>query len=309
MSKKMQRLLARGMIHFKDDPGAEGSGGGSGGEGDAAAVEAARVAAEATAAEAARVAAEAEALKAAGGEKMSPELAALLKESMGRKEKIREQKTALEALQAKMDEQAQQLAAFTSTLGETSLDEVKAVLQAKEDAKTKALEDKGEYDRILAQVKEKHEAAVAALKEQVEALAGEKGKLSGTIDEMTVGRSFNESPFIRESSTLPASIARKEFASHFEFKDGVLVGYDKPAGSADRTPLVNGDGAFEPFEIAIKSLYEKHPESKTLIKSTMKPGAGSKPTGDAAGKPKSGDAPKPTGLSKIQASLEAMGAK
>lgn len=308
LSKKMQRLLARGAIHFVTDPNLEAGGGGGGGDDEAAAAVAAAAAAKAIADAAAAADEEEGEDDKSGGEKLSTTERELLAESMGRKAKIKQLNADLDALKAQAAQKDTQLAKFTSTLGDIDLAEVATLISDKKAAATKALEDRGEYDRILEQIRVKNEETTAELVAKVTTLTAEKSSLAEIIDEMTLGRSFNESPYIRETSTLPASISRKEFSKHFELKDGELVAYDKPAGAKDRTPLVDASGKFEPFEAAIKFLYEKHPEAKTLIKSALKPGSRAKPTDGVTVTKSDDDAPKSYGLSRIQGALEAASA-
>lgn len=293
MHKRMQRLMERGGIHFKDDPENPGGGGGLTGEeptGGEPKVEP-------------KEEPKAEPKEEPKGDEpdVGAELKKVVAESMGRKEKIRELTAEQERLAAEREQAANELATIKAALGDVDLEEVSNLVKSKKEAETKQLEEQGEYKRILEQVKESHKTEKEALTNQVTELQNQVNELLGNIDEMTVGRSFSESEFIGKRSTLPPSIARKEFAGHFEMKDGQLVAYDKPASAAERTPLVDSEGNYKPFEQAIEYLYETHPDSKSLIKSVMKPGSGSK-TEDKPAKSEP-EQPVRTGLSKIEAAL------
>lgn len=203
------------------------------------------------------------------GNKPSDAEAKLLKELMGLKDKHKTTDAELKQVKA--------------ALGDVSLDDLKTIIQERKDAERVALEKRGEYDRILEQVKQEHSNALSGLQAEVDALKAQLGQKDESLVELTVGRAFSESAFIREESRIPASIARKEFGSHVEIVDGATVVYDKPRGAAERTPIVGGDGKPKSFEEAIKVLYANHPESADLIRAKVKPGSGSNTT-DLGGK-------------------------
>lgn len=305
MHWKMQRLLQRGGIHFKDDPENPGGGGGQsrtedevkGSDGESQSTDGSNSEGG-------------EDSKSGGeGEKLTDTERKLLAESMSRKEKINSLKGENSQLQEELTAQRDQLAKILGVIGEDAdLDQLKGLLDQQKEAETKAMEDRGEYERILEQVRGQNETERADLQRQIDALNVENVKLTSTIEELTVGRSFSESEFIRTRSTLPPSIARKEFAGHFERKSGVLVAYDKPTGADNRTPLVDGEGNYKPFDEAIEYLYQSHPDAKSLLKAAAKPGASSK-TDDvpASGINNGGvsDGKPHTGLSRIEAGLAA----
>lgn len=184
---------------------------------------------------------------------------------------------------AKAKTAAEELKAYKDAAGESKPEELKALIEAKKTAEREALEKRGEYDRILEQVKSEHAKELETLKGQI----AEKDLLLSQKDEslvnLTVGRSFSESAFIREKSLIPASIARKEFGSHVDIVDGAAVVYDKPRGAAERTPLVGADGKPKSFEDGIAALYAAHPEAAAMIRAQGKPGAGSQ-NADLGGK-------------------------
>lgn len=198
--------------------------------------------------------------KGKGGQPTEAE-AKLLKEVMTRKAREKD----LEA----------QLNALKGALGDTTADDVAKILAERKDQERKELEKRGEYDRILEQVKTEHAKELDALKADLESTKLLVSQKDDTLVEMTVGRAFSESPFIREKSLLPAGIARKEFGTHVDLVDGVAVVYDKPRGAAERTPLVGADGKAKSFEDGIQALYAAHPDGAGLLRAQGKPGAGS----------------------------------
>ena len=100
---------------------------------------------------------------------------------------------------------------------------------------------------------------------------------------------------------MPVSKARVLYGTHFEFKDGAIVAYDKPAGSAERNILVDAKGDPLSFEAAIKKIVEADPDKDQLLKSKIKPGAGSKTTSKAAAPAEKLE--QPTGVSRISAAI------
>lgn len=210
--------------------------------------------------------------------KANAEKAELLGEVMAKKEANKSLSESFESMKG-------DFASLKKSLGDLTADDIKAIVQSGKDAETASLESKGEYETIVAgmkddqqkiidqmnaQQKEASDALQAVIDEQATTIAS----MTTSVDEMTVGRSFGESVFLRESSVLPASVARTQFGSHFDYVDGKVVGFDLPKGKDGRVALVDAEGNNKSFEAAIESLYEKHPESKAIIRSKKKPGSG-----------------------------------
>ncbi len=164
------------------------------------------------------------------------------------------------------------------------------------------LEKKGEYDRIVQQMRDENQKLLKTKDETVSELQTELQKAQADIADLTLGAKFRESEFISKQSTLPPTIAQKEFGDYFEYEDGVAVPYDKPKGAKDRTKVVDADGKPKKFDQAIAELYAQHPDSKSLTRSTVKPGAGSRSQSDVkdAGK----NQPEVRGIGKIQLGLQ-----
>lgn len=227
-------------------------------------------AATAAAAEAARLEAE-----RAGGKGPSDAEAKLLKEVMEKKEALK----AAQAKAAQADAEKAELAAKLAAFDGVDLAAVKAMLEEKAARETAELERKGEWDRLKAQMVDAHTKEVTAIRTEYETkvkdLESTVGKTDKTIHELTIGRSFSESPFIREGLTLTPGKARVIYGGHFELQDGKVIAYDKPAGSTDRTMLINGDGEPLAFDKAIEKLVELDPDRDNLLRSKVKAGSGS----------------------------------
>lgn len=200
----------------------------------------------------------------AGKAGMSDSDAKLLKELMAQKNRAKE-------LAAELEGAKKRLSDFDG------VDPAKArkLLADEEEAARKAAEARGEYDRLLAQMGERHQAEQAALNGSLSEAQTTVSALQKEIAELTVGSAFSGSAFVNSDLTLTATKARVIYGSHFEYKDGKVVGYDKPAGASDRTMLVSSTGEALSFDEALRALVEKDPDRDRLLRGKGKAGAGS----------------------------------
>lgn len=259
----------------------EGSGGAAAGEGTGAGAAAAGAAGEGSGAGTG---------EGSGEGKPTDAEAKLLKEVMDKKSKIKAQESTINELQSKLKE-----------FDGIDLQSVRELLNAKKDEETRKLEEKGQWDSLKKQMVEEFGKEKGTLIADLEQTRGEVNSLKGLIAELTVGNAFTASQFIKEDMTMPVSKARVLYGTHFEFKDGVVVAYDKPAGSAERNILVDAKGDPLSFEAAIKKIVEADPDKDQLLKSKIKPGAGSKTTSKAAAPAEKLE--QPTGVSRISAAI------
>ena len=150
---------------------------------------------------------------------------------------------------------------------------------------------------------EEHSKEVTTLQQQIQQLSEQLNNTQGTIKDLSIGTQFSQSKFISEELTLTPAKARVIYGDYFDVEDGKVVGYDKPRGAASRTAIVDQYGNTVGFEDALKKIVEADPEKDHLLKSKLKPGAGSdskKPAGGA--KPEvSAD-----GISRIAAGLKGL---
>ena len=290
---RIQQLM---KLHRLMDQAGEGGSdtGGTGSGTDAAALDAAKAAAEATAAKAA---ADAAAAKLAAEGKPTEAEAKLLKDMM-------KQKTRAGELEAQLNAVNEKLKLFEGI----DAAKVKTLMAEQEEIERKRLIAEGDFTRLTAQMAERHTAEKTTMMEQIAAATGAAKTLQQQIADLTVGGSFTSSKFVTEDLTLTPNKARVIYGAHFEFKDGKVVGFDKPAGASDRTMLVNSTGDALTFEDAMKKIVDADPDRDELIRSKMKPGAGSAPTKPS----KKGDSDQNSGLSgveKIAAGLKALASK
>ena len=151
------------------------------------------------------------------------------------------------------------------------------LLLDKEEQDRVAAEARGDYERLKTQMANSHATEKETLQGTINSSAEQIGALSKQIAELTVGSSFASSSFI-PTLIVPASKVRALFGSHFEFKDGNVVGYDKPASAADRAPLVDGAGNPLSFDAALKKIVDADPDKDDLYRSTVKAGSRSTTT-------------------------------
>lgn len=209
--------------------------------------------------------------------KLSDTEAELLKENMKSKEKLKkaaEEKAALET----------QLKAFEGIDPAKAKDLLAAQAKAAEDAikaETKRLADAGEFDRLKTMITDAHKTEMTAAQKLIKDTSTALDQATKTINDLTVGASFNTSAFVGEELVLTPRVARDVYGANFDVENGSVVAYDKPRGVENRTKLVNGSGEPLGFEDAIKKLVDAAPDKDQLLKSKLKTGANSKTTSDA----------------------------
>lgn len=204
--------------------------------------------------------------------------AKLLRDVMKWKDKARTTEEQLGGLKG-------ELSKFQEALGDLDVDEVKQLIEAKKTAEKEELEKKGEYERLTERMNKEHQKQLDAATEELNTVKSQLEAANAQIEELTLGNSFANSRFVREESTLPPSIARTTFGAYFEREDGKIVGYDKPRGEKNRTPIVDSKGEPKSFDEALQEIYTIHPDSETLFKSKRKPGANSQSDANANKQP------------------------
>lgn len=234
-----------------------------------------------------------------GEQKPTDREAELLKESMGRKQRIRELEEQFKDVDVEL---------YKSMLQERAAQQEQAQLQEQD-----RLKAEGKFDELLAAQKRQNESAIAQVKTQYEKelsdRTGELTKMQEQIDQqasiintLTVNNAFANSPFIRDELVSAFSPARtqKLYGEHFDVENGNVVPYDKPRGDASRTVMVDKDGKPLTFEAAIARLVETDPDADAMKRSKHKQGAASHSNGMAA---KEKAAPIKPGIGRIEAAL------
>jgi hypothetical protein len=183
-------------------------------------------------------------------------------------------------------------------------DAVKKLLADQRTAEEKALEAKGDWDRLKTRMAEEHGKEVKTLQQQIEQLSQQLNSTQGTIKDLSIGTQFSQSKFIAEELTLTPSKARVVYGEYFDVENGQVVGYDKPRGAANRTAMVDQYGNAVGFEDALRKIVEADPDKDHLLKSKMKPGAGSDSRKPAGGNVKTES--NVDGISKIASGLKGL---
>lgn len=198
---------------------------------------------------------------------------------------VMKQKEAARKAQQELDDTKKRLASFDGVDPAKIKDLIAAQEKAekdKRDAEKKAAEKAGDYKRLTDMMAEEHAKEVKAIEErykaQIEELSTKNNESGKVITTLTVGTKFSNSKFIADELVLTPSIARQVYGPYCEIEGTDVVVYDKPAGEAARTKLVNGSGQPLPFDEAIKKLVETSPDRDRLLKSKLGTGAGSQTT-------------------------------
>lgn len=151
----------------------------------------------------------------------------------------------------------------------------KAALAAQAEAERKEMEARGEYDRIVASITDQHAKELSARDEELTRLRAELAEKDEAGKKKDVANQFANSHFVRENLTISGAKVQVLFGDHFDFVGDELVGYDKPRGAAERTPLVDGQGKYLQFDAALEKVVKADPEFANVAKSKIRPGAGS----------------------------------
>lgn len=253
---KLLQMLLFGIASMK--MGVAEEGGGGEGEGEAAKA-AAVLAAKATEDAAAAALAAKE-----GAKKPTDDEARLLKEVMQKKE-------ALQKTQGDLTAAQERLKLFEGM----DPDAVKKLLADKKQAEEAQLVAKGDFENLKQRLIEENTKVTNSMQEQINALQNELSNKSKTVNDLSIGSQFGQSPFITDELTLTPAKARVVYGDHFDLEDGKVVGYDKPRGASNRTPLVDQYGNAVGFDAALRKIVEADPDRDHLLKSKVKQGAGS----------------------------------
>ena len=184
---------------------------------------------------------------------------------MEKKEKLRKAQGELDTLRAKINE-----------YGGIDPEEVRALVKREQEAKQKEAEARGDFEQVKKMMAEEHQHEVEKLNNTIAELKQKLDQNAATIDDMTLGANFANSKYINENLILTPAKARALYGSYFDLKDGRVIAYDKPAGAADRAPLIDGSGDPYDFDTAFQKIIEADPDRDTLVRSKIKEGARSR---------------------------------
>lgn len=237
-----------------------------------------------------------------GKGKPSDREAQLLKESMSRKEKIGQLEARLAEYEGVDPKAFREMQERLQVLDqkERELANAKLIEQGRFDEALNSM--RSEHEGVLSQVRTQSAAELQAALQERDQLKAQLGAFQAQIEDLTVGAAFGNSAFIREElvQAMNPERSRRLYGDHFDIVEGKVVGYDKPRGQEGRAPLVDKDGQPVSFDEAFKRVLSSQSDYETLIRSSVKPGAGSGTRDDKATDPakKIG-----TGVNRIAAAL------
>jgi hypothetical protein len=188
---------------------------------------------------------------------------------MKNKEKVK----TTNAEKAALEEKLKAFEGIDPAKAKEMLDAANKAAADKDAAEKKRLEEAGEFDRLKKMMADEHKKEQAEAQTQIKANKSALDAATKTINDLTVGASFNTSKFIADELVLPAPRARQIYGDHFDIENGNVVAYDKPKGAEGRTKLVNSSGEALGFEESIKKLVDSASDKDQLYKSKLKPGA------------------------------------
>jgi len=244
---------------------------------------------------------------------MDPEKRQLLKESMSRKEKIKELSGQLEEASTQRQELESKLEELNSKFEGIDLEQYQELMSQQKEGEKRKLAEEGNYEELEQTIRAEADSRV----EQVESEANEKiSELTSTIEELqsqlgdrdtqlkslVVDSQFGQSQFIRENLVPSPQKTQKIYGDHFEVgEDGKMVAYDKPSGAKDRTKIVDKNGDPASFDVALQRIIEADPDKDTILRSKVKEGSDSKESNGRAKKTVG------KGVDRIRAGLDSQG--
>lgn len=243
-----------------------------------------------------------------GKNKPTEREAALLKETMARKEKITQLETRLKEFEG-----------VDVTAFKTMKERLDALDQQERERSQAKLLEEGKYKEalealtkehggVLEQVRAQSTAELQNVQKERDEFKAQLAAYATHIEDLTIGSAFATSAFIRDElvQAMNPDRSRRLYGDHFDLVDGKVVGYDKPRGQAGRAPLVDKSGTQVPFDEAFKRILATQSDYQSLIRSQAKVGAGSGSRNDKASDLTHQVAP---GTARIAAGLAKQGAK
>lgn len=193
--------------------------------------------------------------------------AKLLREVMEKKDKLAAASTKLKELEA-------QVAKYEGL----DPDKAKAALEALEEAEQKKLEAQGDFEKLKVKMAAEHEKALTKKDAIIQGMSEQLASIERQTKTLTIGQAFTSSKFIHEDLILTPSKTQIIYGSHFDVIDGDVVAFDKPAGDATRSKMVDAKGRPLSFDEALRRLVEEDSDRDSMLKAKIKPGADSRTT-------------------------------
>jgi hypothetical protein len=189
---------------------------------------------------------------------------------------------------AELERLREQLANYEGIDPAVARDNAKKVADAEKAAKEaaaaarKAEKERAQAENDVAKLREiqnaEHEAAVAAITAERDEARNQAQSVSAELTRLRLENAFANSKFIAEQTILSPTKAQRLFGDYVEVEDGKVVVYDAPRGETKRAKVMDSKGNPLPFNDAITKVVNADSDKDSLLKSTTKPGAGSKTT-------------------------------
>lgn len=176
----------------------------------------------------------------------------LTRESVGRKEKLREAEEKLKALEG-----IENPSEF--------IPQARKALETVKNLDDKKLIDAGEVEKVKAEVQKVYEAKLA----EATKVAAEKDAL---LNKTLIGGSFARSKYIAEKMAIPADLVEAAFGKNFEIKEGKVIakGHDGREIYSREKP-----GDIAEFDEALSILVDGYPNKAAILKGSSASGGGS----------------------------------
>jgi hypothetical protein len=135
-----------------------------------------------------------------------------------------------------------------------------------------ALDEKQLVDSEKA--REAREAAVAAVREDVEKAQRERDEAIAELDSAIRAQSFSSSEFIAKKVAIPADLLQDSFGRHFKREGGRLVAQDS---SGNTIYSKSRPGEVANFDEAMEQLINAHPRRDAILLGSGSSGSGAQP--------------------------------
>jgi len=191
---------------------------------------------------------------------LSGKLTDVTRESVGRKEKIRELEGKLSVLDGIEDP-------------EKFFSEARKALDTVKNLDDKKLIDAGEAEKVKAEI-------TKAMQAKIDEAAKGREAAEQALHRELIGGNLARSKFINEKLAIPADLAEAFFGKHFSVKDGKIV--PKGHDGAEIYSLEN-PGQFASFDEALSKLVDGYPNKAVILKGSTASGGGANPGGGAGG--------------------------
>lgn len=183
---------------------------------------------------------------------------------------VMEKKAKLETAEAAAAAATEALKAFDGV----DVEEYRKLKAAQAEADKQAAEKAQDWTKLKDMMAAEHATQVAAKDKDIAEARAAAATAAKEVEDLRVDRAFTTSEYVTNDLTLPPLKARQIYGDRIGVVDGVVVGYDKPAGTDGRQVLVGADGKPLAFDEVVKRMVEADADAEKLKKSKMVPGAG-----------------------------------